>query len=123
LDPQSKPQSKPESNPEAVDLLAYSHRWFVTSRFGGCSCHFRHWTANDLGPVEEWYSEDDDDVKASQFFFDLLMRILEKGRSLDIIDLLEDETISKIRSMDVHLNQVPRDHFRFLEGIRCELRL
>ncbi len=25
-----------------LELLAYPHRWYLMSRYGGCSCYYRH---------------------------------------------------------------------------------
>jgi hypothetical protein len=111
-----------ESDSQVVDLLGYTQRRFLESRYGGCSCHFRHSMTEEFGPVEDWDPEDADDVEATEHFYDLLSRILAEGHRLDIVDIWTDTPVQDVRSIDVFLHRLPRDQFRFLEGIRFELK-
>jgi len=105
-----------------LEMLAHSHRWYLMSRYGGCSCHFRH-DINELGfgPVEDWSPEESDDIASTLAFFDLLRRLLDEGHRVDVLDVWDGTSNDDVRSIEVALGQIPRDHFRFLEGVRLSL--
>ena len=116
-------QPRDETDGEALQLLAYPHRWYLESQYGGCSCHFRHALAGaGFAPVEDWCPEDTDDIEATGHFYDLLQRVLAEGHQLDVVDLWNGAAEEEVRTIDVELSTVPRDHFRFLNGFRLELR-
>lgn len=101
-----------EPNSEACRSLTHPYRRALLSRFGGCSCHFRH-VANerpDFGPVEGWSPEDADDVEATAAAYELLRQILARNHKLEVLDLWNDAS-EAIRFAEVRLSEVPRDHF------------
>jgi hypothetical protein len=105
-----------------AEQLSYPHHWVLISRFGGCSCHFRHdMNGWGFGPAEEWMDEDPDDAEATMYVYDLLYRIVAEGHQLDILDVWEGQ-LEGIRNLLVELDNLPRDHFRFQDGSRMELR-
>ena len=110
-----------ESDSEADGLLGYGHWWRLVSRYGGCSCHFRHSAEGEFGPVEDWCPEDNGDVEATGCVYDLFCRVVAEGHRLDVVDIWSDTPVEDIRSIGVFLNGVPRDHFRFHEDVRFEL--
>jgi hypothetical protein len=91
------------------------------SRFGGCSCHYRHDTNGlGFGPTEKCVDEDPEDVEATRHVYDLLHRIVTEGHQIDLLDVWESRE-QGIRLI-IELDRAPRDHFRFLEGVLMELR-
>lgn len=105
---------------EIVDLLRHPHKWFVT-RYGGCSCHFRHnMNYPDLpafGPPEEWMPEDPDEIESSAAAYDLFMKLLDGGSQLDIVSVWQPCATDEVTSLDVRLADVPRDSFRFVANV------
>ena len=106
---------------ELVELLAHPQRWYLESRYGGCSCHFRHLGGESdmcFDPPEEWCPEDDDDVESTAAVYDFLARIVESGHKLDIISAWNGTSPQEIKDLPVSLHAVPRDSFRFFENYR-----
>jgi len=104
---------------EDLSLLAYEHRWELLSRYGGCSCHYRH-TIKELGfgPVVDWFPEDEDDVVATGGVYDFFTRLLSEGHRVDVVDLWTDTANEDVASVEVVLGALPRVHFRFLEAVK-----
>ena len=115
------PEDVPSNERPFVDLLNYAHRWYLVSRYGGCSCHYRHLYRSpdmDFGPPEDWSPEDEDDIESTQTAYDVFARILREGSRLDVLDVWTDSQVEDIESIEVQLSQIPRDSFRFFEGYR-----
>ena len=106
---------------EAASSLPDPMRW-VISRFGGCGCHFRH-DLEGVGfePPADWMPEDSDNVEATGQIYDLAERILKSGHRFDVLDIWEGSS-SKLRVIEVDLGEVPRSHFRFMEGFLVKMR-
>lgn len=116
-----------------MTLLAYPHRWVLTQYAGSCYCHFRRisisldgWTHEELdpyfGPPEGWCPEDADDIEATLQAYDVFSEILAGGHRLDIVDTWNATGAEEVRNLEVSLAGVPRDHFRFFENFRFEMR-
>ena len=111
-----------ESDAEGVGLLAYPHRWYLSSRFGGCSCHYRHVCAErGFGPIEDWSPEELDDVEATYGVYDFLLGLVGEGHQVDVVDLWDGDPSEEVVNIEVNLSEVPREHFRFLFGARLVL--
>src|SRR5438105_4568891 len=68
----------------AIGLLQYANKWYLSSRYGGCSCHYRHLAGSDrsapaFGPPEDWCPEDDDNIESTAAVYDVFARILAAG--------------------------------------------
>jgi len=115
---------KADDDEAHLAVLAYPNRWYLSSRFGGCSCHYRH-AFEDLGfgPPVDWYSEEAGNVEATRHVYDLFHEILSQGHQLDILDVWSDTPVEDVHSIEVALRNVPRDHFRFLEDVHMRLTL
>lgn len=110
---------------EAIDLLSFPNRWYLESKHGGCSCHFRHWcevNGDEFGPPEEWFPEDMEDVEATQAFYDLVSGLVSGGHFVDLVDAWSMTPKEKIRTLDVSLSEVKREAFRFFENARFVIR-
>lgn len=126
-------------------LLEHPHRWFVSSQYGGCSCHFRHWsgwytkpwetgpdgapvhhreTEPNFGPPQDWFPEEDDDVQATAEFWDILQGLVAAGQAVEVLCVWERPpgTGYELRTHDVSLREVPREAFRFNDGWRFRIR-
>lgn len=108
-----------------TELLAYPHRWFLTCRYGGCSCHFWHSDyreeAPDFGPLEPWMGEEDpEDVEATSAFFELVARIVGEGHRIDVTDMSDEMMPQYVRSIHVSLREVSRENLRFYDGWRLD---
>ncbi|RYG46019.1 hypothetical protein EON79_11200 [bacterium] len=53
--------------------------------------------------------------------YDLLARLLAQGHRVDVLDVWSATPPEEIETMGIALGDVPRDHFRFFEGVRFEL--
>jgi len=110
---------------EVRALLAYPNIWYLSSRYGGCSCHYRHllYESASLGfgePVE-WFSEDLDDIESTEAVHDLFSEFVVRGVKIDLVDLWGNEAVDEFEQITVSLHSVPRNAFRFFEGYRFEL--
>ena len=104
-----------------LDLLAHPSRWYLESRYGGCSCHYRHRMYGDpseFGPLEEWSNEDADDIESTLAAYDLFQRLVAEGDAVDVLDVWNDTPPEDVRELFVSLSDVPRESFRFFEGYR-----
>lgn len=104
---------------EILDLLQHPHQWFVT-RYGGCSCHFRHLVNHpdlpDFGPPEDWAPEDPDDIESTAAAYDIFKRLVEDGFDLDVVSVWSGCEADEVAKLDVRMADVPRDSFRFIEN-------
>ena len=122
-----------EDRADVLALLEHPHKWYLASRYGGCSCHYRFigppllplgnskyktlpLTTEDFDTPQDWMPEDEDDVEATGAVFDVLRRLLEGGHSVDAIAIWTDSTADKICSLDVPWRDVSRETFRFFES-------
>jgi|SRR5579862_5611277 len=107
----------------AARVLGYPNRWFLAGRYGGCSCHFRHFLREnppEFWEPQEWFEEDAEDVDATRAFYDLMVGLVNSGHDLDLGIAWEGEVAS--RTMEVSLREVSREAFRFLDGSRLVIR-
>lgn len=104
------------------ERLAHANRWLLICRYGGCSCHYRHLPRElrDLGfaPPVDWNPEDDDDIESTAAAYDVFRRLLSEGHKLDVIDAWADTPADGIADMPVRLCEVPKEAFRFFDGVR-----
>src|SRR5579862_3037159 len=68
---------------EPLKLLKHSNKWFLSCRYGGCSCHYRHLECvgrdPESGPPEDWFPEDDDDIESTAAVYDVFARVIAEG--------------------------------------------
>ena len=114
-----------EDDPDIIQLLDYPVKWYIQCQYGGCSCHFRHLgegSSIDFSPPEDWCPEDADDVEATKAVYDLLAGMLDNGYRVDLIDVWSNTSPEAITPLDVSLNEVTQDAFRFFENYQFRLR-
>lgn len=105
------------TDPAIVDLLLYKHLWYVGSN-AGCSCTFRHLPSVGLGfgePVE-WFPEEADEIEATKMFYDVIADLKTAGHKVDCIEIWAGTRKDEIKRLTVHLDNIPRDAFRFFEN-------
>jgi hypothetical protein len=105
-------------------LMKHRNVWYLSGKYGGCSCHFRHLTRGsdwEFSEVVDWHPEDEEDVNSTQEVFDALAGIVLAGCSVDIVDLWANERPEDMRQFVVKLSEVDRCAFRFFENSRFEL--
>lgn len=111
---------EPEPNHEPLmPLLGHPRRWYLTrAEYGGCSCHFRHADYDlSFGPPEDWCPEDEDNNLATSEAYHFFRQVLEQGYELDLINAWSNETpMYQVTSLDVFLDSVPEESFRFFEN-------
>jgi hypothetical protein len=108
----------------AISLLRYPNRWYLESKYGSCSCHFRHWmegNGDEFGPTVDWFPEDPEDVESTAAFYDIVARLVRAGDEVDVVDAWNGTPTEDIRTIDVSLARVDRDSFRFFENARFQL--
>ncbi len=104
-------------SPGIMNILLYEYPWYVASK-AGCSCTFRHLTSIELSfckPVD-WYSEDPEEIKATQIFYDVVSSLIFLGHKLDCIDMWAGTGKDQIKQLKVDLSSVGKDEFRFFEN-------
>jgi hypothetical protein len=126
-----------EGEEEHLTLLAHPEKWYIACRYGGCSCHFRHYgrffdrggaligcdDATFATPGDEPDTDDDEQViDDTGALYDLFSRLLVEGHSVDVLDSWNGDDLHAVRTMEVSLSSVPREAFRFFESCRFELR-
>lgn len=117
------PDPIPGEDDSLEGLMCHPHLWFLVSRYGGCSCHYRHLgKGSDMrfGPPEDWSPEDDEDVESTQAVYDVFARILREGHELDVLDVWANTPVDSVSTIEVRLSQVPRESFRFFDGTRFQ---
>jgi len=110
-------------------MLAYPRQWYLQSRYGGCSCHFRHVIYHEgsgpaFGVPEDWCSEDEDNIEDTAAVYDLLCRLVAEGHRVDLVDFWNGEwsgdgAMEEV-TVTVRLSEVPREAFRFFEEYRFD---
>ncbi len=111
----------------ASGLLCYKNVWYVDSEAGGCSCSFRH--ANDpklgFGVPEDWYPEDEVDIKSTIDFIQIIRSILKAGFNVDCIDMWNDNSamVSPSEKVLINLSDIKSEEFRFFENHIFEFKL
>lgn len=108
-------------------LLCHQNVWYVDSEAGGCSCSFRH--ANDpqlgFGVPEDWYLEDEADIKATIGFIKVIRSILKAGFNVDCIDMWNDNSSvdNPPQKILINLSDIKNEEFRFFENRIFEFTL
>jgi hypothetical protein len=103
-----------ESDGPYLALLDHPHKWFLVSKYGGCSCHFRHSEDAEFAASEEWMHEDPEDVESTEHAYDFFLALLTNGYVVDLLDVWAGTAPSEVSPLPVDLSTIPRDHFRFI---------
>ncbi|MFH0782409.1 MAG: hypothetical protein V2B20_10735 [Pseudomonadota bacterium] len=116
-----KAQNEDEELPK--EILSYKNIWYVGSA-SGCSCSFRHLMTPDLGFSEpvDWYEEDGEDIEATKQLYDVLKKVLEKGKQVEIVDKWTQVESKDIKEMEISLSEINRNEFRFIENYKFILK-
>ncbi len=119
---------EPIADPASVlcySLLKNQNKWYVASK-SGCSCTFRHLLPESLSlgfhEPESWFKEDKDEIDATCELYRVLMRILESGYKLELIDHWCDTSPDNIIPLDVNLDDVSEKEFRLFEDHKFYLK-
>lgn len=102
---------------DVVVPLRFANRYFLSCRFGGCSCHFRH--AHEelgFGLPEDWFQEDEANFAPTAAFYQFLRGVLDAGYPVDLIDVWSDTDPVALETRRVRMSEVSEQEFRFLEG-------
>ena len=107
-------------------VLEHPNRWFVTGRYGGCSCHLRHLIDDprvDFGFHEpfDWCPEDPEDVEDTAAIYDVFRRLVTNGANVDVVDLWNSEVAEPVETVTVSLAEIDRGKFLFMENRRLVL--
>ena len=102
---------------EYSSMLKNQEKWYVGSK-SGCSCTFRHLASIELGfdEPQDWYPEDDDDLKATTDLFRVIARLVSQGNQVDCLDTWEGAVRDEIKAKIVNLNAVSEKTFRLFEN-------
>ena len=100
-----------------LTYLDHPYRWYVGS-YSGCSCGFRHLTNPELGfgPPESWCPEEPEDIHGTLAFLRVLRHLLEIGHQVDCVSYWYNADASSCRQLDVDLNALQDEAFRFFEN-------
>lgn len=107
-----------ESIPQPyLSLLQFQNHWYVGSK-SICSCTFRHLHSIELGFCEpqDWYPEDEQEIEATLIFIRIVREILQQGNQVDCLDIWEAASQSDIIQINVNLEDIRDDQFRFYEN-------
>ncbi len=80
--------------------------------------------SKDLGfskPVD-WYEEDSEDIEATKQFYRIVKEQLNKGFKVDLVDRWEGTKIYRINKLEINLNQISENQFRFFENYLFEIK-
>lgn len=113
-----------ELDVQAPELLGHPYHWYLESKYGGCSCHFRSAPQGlGFGAEVDWYPEDPEYVESTRHFYDTFAEIVRSGHAVDLLTLWNGDEYDKgeIDRIVVELSKVPRDHFRFFEAVHMEV--
>lgn len=109
------------------DFMEHSHRWILIGRYGGCSCHFRHFmlgdsvSEGDFAPPEDWRQEDEESIEDTAAFYDWLVERIETGFEVDLVDMWASSEECAL-CLDVSLSNVGRENFAFFEDVCFRIR-
>lgn len=107
-----------------MDGLEYRNRWYISGRYGGCSCHFRFFMGDvEFGPEEDWREEDPEAVESTAELFDVFKRLVSEGHRLDAIAVWAGTEPDMVGFKEVLMAELKREDFLFLENYRFVLRL
>lgn len=126
-----------ESDAAVVQFLKNPHAWYVHSKYGGCSCHFRYsMEDSDLDPEEPSQStfmsadevnkmfgkevEDEEDAESTRLLYDFLLGLVRADEKVDAVAWWSSDDPGRYRERQVNLAEVGRDRFRFFENTRFE---
>lgn len=101
----------------ACEKLIYQQKWYVSSQ-EGCSCGFRHLYSVELGfgePVD-WYEENISDIEATKQFISIVRELIHAGYKVECIDAWWSGSELPYREMDVNLDLITDEKFRFFEN-------
>lgn len=115
---------------EDISLLQYPNKWYVGSYAGpdiqpidNCSCNFRHYfSKNGLGfappGTDDQYNFKEKliNIEATKIFYGAVCEILKANNEVDCISLWAGSKSKDMTSLDVDLNEVTEDTFRFFEN-------
>jgi hypothetical protein len=115
-------------DPEILALLDHPQKWYLESKYGGCSCHFRHWgfiwknlsDATFSVPVD-WSPEDEVEIESTKAVYDALVDVVKNGYCVDLVDCWSGSEAKDIQTLEVSLTNIPRDQFRFFGGVKFTL--
>jgi len=115
-----------DSDPDpCIGLLDFANKWYVGSK-SGCSCTFRflHHASVDLGFSEpvDWYQEEQDELDATRAFYRTLKGLLSAGHRVDLVSRWEGAQPGDITTLDVSLEDIPENAFRFFEDYKFRFR-
>jgi hypothetical protein len=100
--------------------LAHPNLWYLSSKYGGCSCHYRHLLRESISlgfaKPEAWFPEDEGDIESTKAVYDVLFQLVQAGNAVDIVSLWNAELPNEIHRVAVHLHEVNRNEFRFWQG-------
>ena len=101
----------------SISLLSYSNVWYVGSQYD-CSCGFRHIMTDDLGFSEpvDWYDEDEEDIEATKKVYQVLLRLVQQGYAVDLVDKWEGTQNKNIKAKDISLKEIGANEFQFFEN-------
>lgn len=103
--------------------LQYSSKWFV-STYGGCSCHLRHAIQPEelFEPPVDWAPEEPEDIASTARLYDLVVRLIQEGAQVDLLDVWEGSEENEPFSHEISLSTVSRGSFRLVEGVRMNFK-
>ena len=112
----------PDEGPDVDEALEYPSRWYISGRWGGCSCHLRYFP-DALGFHDglDWWPEEPNAVEDTAAIYDMLQRLVAEGNKVDVVDLWNDEAYDGFESITVSLSEVTREKFLFMENRRLNL--
>jgi hypothetical protein len=102
---------------ERLNYLRNRQRWYVGSK-SGCSCTFRHLLSVELGfgEPEDWFPEEEDEVRATAELYRLIVRLVSEGHQVDCLDIWAGAAPDDLKTRAVNLNAVSEKTFRLFEN-------
>lgn len=100
-----------------LSVLENQEKWFVGSK-SGCSCTFRHLSSVELGfgEPQDWFPEDEDDLKATAELYRVIARLTASGNQVDCLDIWEGADAADIKMKVVNLSTISEKTFRLFEN-------
>lgn len=92
-------------------------KWFIGAPTA-CSCALRHSTEEDaeFREPQEWYPEDDDDVRATMELYRTVATLVHGGHQVDCLDAWSGMEERESKTISVSLSAVSEKTFRLFEN-------
>jgi len=108
-----------KDEPEVTEFLKHPWNWLAVAP-EACSCGFRHLCDGDLdfSEPQDWYPEEDDDVRATTELYRVIADLVSAGHQVECLDTWNGTLQADVKTRRVDLTVVSERMFRLFENQR-----